>query len=174
MSHHSFFLLVSGPDSDSFPVEMLRSRFRLFDRAMHCAHNVTKGHGRFFGMYLVLREILESTVQLVGINSTAQESDHETVAARTSILSANLMLLPVSAFLSNIFFGSAATKVSVIIVESIFDNLFIAVGVTLQREASEGYLDRDVSGSDTFGFHLVRALLFCCLLFCSAAQIKHH
>ena len=165
MAHHSAYLLVSGPDVDSLPVAFLRSRSKLCDRAVHASHSCTKGHGRFFGLFLIMREIVECAVQLLGIDSSARESDYETVSTRAAVLCLNLILLPIVTFVSTSVWGQTAAKVSVVVIESVFDNLFIAIGVLLQRGTSEYLL---LEGSGSFLFHLARgaptllpAILFC-------------
>ena len=82
--------------------------------------------------------MLETAVQLQGINNTARENDLNALQLRSAILCLNMIMLPVSAGLAYMMRGPTAAKVCAVILESIFDNLFIAVGVALQLEVSRG------------------------------------
>ena len=171
MVHHSAFLLVSGPDLDSLPVAMLRSRYKLCDRVVRACHSCTKGDGRFFGLYVILREIVECAVQLMGIDSTARESDHEMASTRAAVLCLNLMLLPIATFIVARKCGDLAALTSVIVVESIFDNLYIAVGVMSQRGASEYVLTQEGSGDEMLPYFVRSApTLLPALVFCAVDQ----
>ena len=137
MSHHAFYLLVSGPGREMLFMTTIRKRCQCFNFAVLKVQSCTKGYGRYFGIFIVVREMLETAVQLQGINNTARENDLNALQLRSAILCLNMIMLPVSAGLAYMMRGPTAAKVCAVILESIFDNLFIAVGVALQLEVSQ-------------------------------------
>ncbi len=136
MTHHAIFLLVSGPDEDNILVACLRRRYMFCDRAVRTSYSCTRGNGRFFVVYLMLRETVECLFQLLGIDNTARVADVQTVRLRSAVLCLNLIALPSMTAMAFLLRGRTAAKVCWILIESLFDNLFIAVGVTLQLDTA--------------------------------------
>jgi hypothetical protein len=127
--HHAMFLLVSGHSQEFALITTMRVRFPQFDRMIVTIEGFTHGKGAYFGVFLVLREIVETAIQVLGLDTTAREKGVDFLKMRTTVVCLNLILLPIMAFGGYKFWGATMAKVAVIVCESVFDNVFIMVGV---------------------------------------------
>ncbi len=167
--HHAAFLLVSGPDVDHALVAFCRTKCKCADRGMSVLHSFTKGDGKHFALFMIARELCETVVQFVGIETTAQTRDVDLVLARVAVVSLNLILLPVASAVAFRVGGVAAAKLTFVLLESVFDQVFITIAVLLQLGSNASAALEDHQG---FWGQLGESLpsLLPAVLFCIADQ----
>jgi Leucine-rich repeat (LRR) protein len=104
--------------------------------ACNARNAVTSSRGRYNVQFLLLREFVESIVQILGIADTAAHADVSLVSLRSSILCLNLILLPLLGLFVSVKWGRLAALVWCLFAESVFDRVFTVVGVFIQLTQS--------------------------------------
>ena len=99
-----------------------------------------------YAFHLIGREVFETSIQLVGVQTTARTLGVDEVLLRTRLLSANLILLPMISLLAFRVWGPPGAKLSFVLLETVFDQAFIMVAVLLQLEA-----EQELSSATAFG-----------------------
>jgi hypothetical protein len=96
----------------------------------------TKVSGRYYFLHLALREVFETITQLAGLGGTAKSLDIDAVVLRATILSLNLILLPV--LIGGLYWrlGNIFSRIGATIFEKLFDRMFIYVGVLMAVQAN--------------------------------------
>ncbi len=153
--HHSFFLLVAGPDEEFVLITAIRKKSARADRCFTIVDSFVNSNGKFFPIFLVCREVAENTVQLLGVNNTARVSDVQDVQLRAVLLALNLVVLPLAAVFTFRTWGATVAEATVVTLEAAFDNAFIIVGVLFQLDAASIVLG---SVSDQISEHLPQLL----------------
>ena len=96
----------------------------------------TNPKGRFYGLYAVLHEIFECSIHFAGIQEMASRADVGLVQARSSVLSVNLMTLPMLVWFANRVGGRYVARATFQIAEKLFDKAFVVTGVLFQISSS--------------------------------------
>ena len=147
--HHAIFLLVvkvkasqsnskSSTNSQDNTVERKGSMGKLVDMKQEvCSwrQEILSSSGKWNVSYLLVREALESIVQLVGILNTARIADVTDVYKRALLLSLNLIVLPLVVLVADATWGPLVARSILIAVETMFDKAFIVLGVILQSNS---------------------------------------
>ena len=111
--------------------------------------------------FLILREIIEVLTQFFAIMDTALVADISFVYLRCSALCLNLILLPVIAVFSATKYGSLVSSSMLMFTETLFDRVYIIVGVYIQITLHESGSSQE--GSQLFAnlATLLPAFVFC-------------
>jgi len=90
-------------------------------------------NGQFFFLKLVLMEILEMAIQINSLTTSAPTSHVDDVAISSLIIAANFIILPIAIIVApKIFKSSHAVIATLMVVEMLFDKLYVGVGVLLR------------------------------------------
>ena len=95
--------------------------------------------GDFFWVKLVVMEVLEISLQIYSLSTSATSSHVDAVALSAWIIAANFIVLPLSIMLVPLVCSSSSQASShhsvmatVMVIEVLFDKLYVAVGVLLR------------------------------------------
>jgi hypothetical protein len=115
----------------------------------------TNPTGRMYAVFMVLREIFECAIQFAGLQEMSDRADVGLVHARASLLSANLIVLPVFVWAANRIGGRFFARATLQITEKLFDKAFVVTGVLFQISAGEDVASVAVESSSMalFAFH---------------------
>ena len=117
--------------------------------------------GAYFSLKLVLMEIIEIAIQLNSLASGAKTSHVNDVVLSAIIISANLIVLPLVIVLGpkcihkTSASSNQATVAAVMVVEVLFDKLYVGVGVLFRYDI---LIQRNMKLTDSIAVHLALLL----------------
>ena len=121
--------LFGGKNPRCCPVRWLKAANKL-------KKDLTKASGKYYTLFMLVREIFETIVQLIGIDHTARYNDVGAVLTRSVILSLNLICLPTLTLFLFVRYGTVHARVGGTLLEKIFDRLFVVVGIVYSVQSA--------------------------------------
>ena len=108
---------------------ILKSRKSMKIGMQYMIKEVVSTRGKWFMVRMLVKEILESGVQLLGIISTAPQTDAKIVFAMGLLVALNLVVLNVINLLLRKSHGHIVATGAVVMTESLFDKAFLIISV---------------------------------------------
>jgi hypothetical protein len=96
-----------------------------------------KCNEKYFLIIFLFRELFEVSVQFIGILQLALFNDINQIFVSVTVLSTNLIVLPFITYVSNKFYGKIFAKGVVVLIERLFDRIFVIVSVLFSLNRSE-------------------------------------
>ena len=108
---------------------MLKSQKSMKNGMQYMMKEVVSTRGKWFMVRMLVKEIMESGVQLLGIISTASQTDAFFVFAMGLLVALNLVVLNVINLLLRRSYGHIVATGAVVMTESLFDKAFLIMSV---------------------------------------------